>query len=51
VVIAANSVVSGFIPPYAIAAGSPAKVIKYRLDPSTIEKLQATEWWLWDQEN
>jgi virginiamycin A acetyltransferase len=44
-VIAANSVVSGEIPPYAIVAGSPAKVIKYRFDEKTIEELLQSEWW------
>ena len=44
-VIAANSVVTGEIPPYAIAAGSPAKVIKYRFDDKTIDELLKFEWW------
>lgn len=44
-VIAANSVVTGEIPPYAIAAGSPAKVIKYRFDEKKIEELLESEWW------
>lgn len=38
-VIGANSFVNKEIPPYAIAAGSPAKVIKYRFDEDTINKL------------
>lgn len=49
-IIAANSVVSGNIPPYAIAAGSPARVIKYRFDEETISRLLKTEWWNWDKE-
>lgn len=44
-VIAANSVVTGEIPPYAIAAGSPAKVIKYRFDEPTIKRLLESAWW------
>jgi len=44
-VIAANSVVTGSIPPYAIAAGSPAKVIKYRFSNEEIEKLLKLKWW------
>lgn len=44
-VIAANSVVTGTIPPYAIAAGSPAKVIKYRFDKDKVEKLLELKWW------
>lgn len=38
-VIAAGSVVNKDIPPYAIAGGVPAKVIKYRFDPEMIEAL------------
>lgn len=44
-VIAANSVVTGKIPPYAIAAGSPAKVIKYRFDNDKIEYFLKIRWW------
>lgn len=44
-VIAANSVVTNDIPPYAIAAGSPAKVIKYRFNEATIKFLLSSEWW------
>lgn len=46
-IIAANSVVNDEIPPYAIAGGSPAKVIKYRFDQETITLLQEINWWDW----
>jgi len=46
-IIAANSVVRGEIPPYAIAIGSPAKVIKYRFDAETITLLLNLKWWDW----
>jgi virginiamycin A acetyltransferase len=46
-VIGANSVVSDAIPPYAIAAGSPAKVIKYRFNEEVILKLLSIQWWDW----
>lgn len=49
-VIGANSVVTGFIPPYAVAAGSPARVIKYRFSDELIEKLLALAWWDWNDE-
>lgn len=48
-VIAANSTVTRDVPPYAIVAGSPARVIKYRFDPETIERLQKIQWWYWDE--
>lgn len=46
-VIAANSVVTKDVPAYAVVAGSPAKVIKYRFDKETIEKIQKIAWWDW----
>ena len=48
-VIAANSVVSGIVPPYAIVAGTPAKVIKYRFDDKIIAQLLESEWWNKDE--
>lgn len=44
-VIAANSVVTKDVPPYAIVGGNPAKIIKYRFDKDQIEKLLKLEWW------
>lgn len=38
-VLAAGSVVTKDIPPYAIVGGNPAKIIKYRFDPQIIEEL------------
>lgn len=39
-VIAAGAIVTNDIPPYAIAGGVPAKVIKYRFNEEVIEKLK-----------
>lgn len=44
-IIGAGAVVVEDIPPYAIAGGVPAKVIKYRFDRETIDKLTALQWW------
>jgi virginiamycin A acetyltransferase len=49
-IIAAGSVVSGYIPPYAIATGTPAKVIKFRFEENIRQELLNTEWWNWDDE-
>jgi virginiamycin A acetyltransferase len=46
-VVAANSVVTTDVPPYAIVAGTPAKVLKYRFSPEIIEKLLEIQWWNW----
>lgn len=49
-VIGANSVVIGEIPSFAIAAGSPAKIISYRFDESVRNKIKDLKWWDWDIE-
>ncbi|WP_174493998.1 CatB-related O-acetyltransferase [Acinetobacter sp. Marseille-Q1623] len=47
-VIAADSVVTKDVPAFAIVGGNPAKILKYRFDQETIERLLATEWWKYD---
>jgi virginiamycin A acetyltransferase len=49
-VIATSSVVTKDIPPYAIAGGNPAKIIRMRFDEGTIEQLLAISWWDWPAE-
>ena len=44
-IVAAGAVVTKDVPPYAIVAGIPAKIIKYRFDEKTIDRLQKTKWW------
>lgn len=44
-VIGAGAVVVKDVPPYAIAVGVPAKVVKYRFDEWTIEALLEKQWW------
>jgi len=50
VIVAANSVVTGEIPPYAIAAGSPARIVGYRFPPEIVERLLKLCWWDWSIE-
>jgi acetyltransferase-like isoleucine patch superfamily enzyme len=49
-VIAAGSMVTKDIPAYAIVAGVPAKVIKFRFTDDQIDKLQEIKWWEWEIE-
>jgi acetyltransferase-like isoleucine patch superfamily enzyme len=46
-IIAANSVVTKNVPAYAIVAGVPAKILKYRFQQNKIDELQKLEWWNW----
>jgi virginiamycin A acetyltransferase len=43
--IAAGSIVTKDVPPYAIIGGNPAKVIKYRLSQDTINQILSSPWW------
>lgn len=45
-VVGANSFVNKDVPPYAIVVGSPARIIKYRFDEETIQRLQQSRYWL-----
>lgn len=49
-ILGAGAVVAKSIPPYAIAVGNPARVIKYRFDADTIKIFMALKWWNWDIE-
>lgn len=44
-VIAGGTVVTKDVPPYAIVAGVPGKIIKYRLSEERINYLQDLKWW------
>ena len=44
-VIGTGSVVTRDVPPYAIVAGVPAKVIKYRFSEDIIKRLLESKWW------
>ena len=48
--VAAGSVVTKDVPPYAIVGGNPAKVIRYRFSPETIEKFRKIRWWYWNSQ-
>ncbi|WP_051421213.1 acetyltransferase [Paenibacillus massiliensis] len=47
-VVAAGSVVTKNVPPYAVVGGNPAKLIRYRFPPEQIRQLFAIQWWDWE---
>lgn len=49
-IIGSNAVVTHDVPPYSIAVGVPAKVIKSRFDPKTAERMEKLSWWDWPHE-
>ena len=49
-VIGAGAVVSKSVPSYAIVAGNPAQIIRYRFDNVTCCRLLALQWWEWSDE-
>lgn len=44
-IVAAGSVVTKDVPPYAVVGGAPAKLIKYRFNQDIIERLEEIQWW------
>lgn len=44
-VIAAGAIVNKDVPPYSVIGGVPAKLIRYRFDEGTREKLLKSRWW------
>ena len=46
-VIGAGAVVTKPVPPYAIMAGVPARVLRYRFDQQVATALQDSDWWNW----
>ncbi|SHE46778.1 glycosyltransferase 61 family protein [Acidocella aminolytica] len=44
-IVAANAVVVKDVPPYAVVAGNPAVIKKYRIPQNQIEPMLALQWW------
>jgi virginiamycin A acetyltransferase len=49
-IIAAGSVVTRNVRPYAVVGGNPARELRRRFDDMTVERLLAVAWWDWSVE-
>jgi acetyltransferase-like isoleucine patch superfamily enzyme len=49
-VIGARSVVTRDVPAYAVVAGNPAKIIRYRFNEECIKRLLVIKWWNWSDD-
>jgi probable biosynthetic protein (TIGR04098 family) len=48
-IVGAGAVVMSDVPAYAVMAGAPARLIRYRFPPETIAALEASRWWELDR--
>jgi len=49
-VIGAGSIVTKNVPDYAVVAGNPAKILKFRFAEEEIDRLNEIKWWEWSDE-
>jgi acetyltransferase-like isoleucine patch superfamily enzyme len=49
-IIGAGSTVTKDVPPYAIVAGNPGKIVKYRFTEEQIKDLLEISWWNWKED-
>jgi virginiamycin A acetyltransferase len=50
-IVGANSFVNKDVPPYAVVAGSPAKLVRFRFNPGQIALIEKSKWWELDFED
>lgn len=50
VIVGAGAVLRSEVPPYAVVAGNPARVVRMRFSEAEIATLENLAWWDWDAE-
>ena len=50
-VVGAGAVVTKSVPAYAVVAGNPARIVRYRFESKTRDRLLALRWWDWDHKD
>ena len=48
-VVGARAMVTRDVAPYAVVAGNPARVVKFRFDAQVVERLIELKWWDWHE--
>lgn len=49
-IIGSRAVVTRDVPPFAIVAGNPARIVKQRFEQPIVDRLRQIAWWNWDAE-
>lgn len=50
-IVGAGSIVTKHVPPFAVVAGAPAKIIRMRFSEAEIERILKSQWYLYDWNN
>jgi acetyltransferase-like isoleucine patch superfamily enzyme len=50
-IVGAGSLVARDVPPYAVAAGNPCRVLRMRFEPEVVDELLRLQWWSWPRDS